>query len=96
MIPTRDLLRLRIACRPVLGILIRGRPVRVPPAVCFVLRDTRTGAYLADPYGTGDRRRQYSGHVGDAYRFVRTDLAERAAADHGGTLAVITLLLHDT
>jgi hypothetical protein len=88
-------LRLRVACRPVLGLLIRGRAVPVPVPTCVVLRDRRTGAYVADPYGTGDRRGRYSTSVAGAYRFVREDLARRAADDMGGGFDTVTLVLSD-
>lgn len=91
MISTRDRLRLRMACRPVLGLLIRGRAVPVPVPVAYVLRDTRTGAYLSDPYG--DRLRMYSGRIDGAYRFVRPDLAERVAGEIGGTFTIDTVPL---
>lgn len=84
-------LRLRVACRPVLGLLIRGRAVPVPVPICFVLRDRRTGAYVADPYDTGDRRGRYSRSVAGAYRFVREDLARRAADDMGGAYVVVEI-----
>ncbi len=84
-------IRLRVACRPVLGLLIRGRAVPVPVPTCYVLRDRRTGAYVADPYDTGNRRGRYSASVAGAYRFVREDLARRAADDMGGGYVVIEI-----
>lgn len=84
-------IRLRVACRPVLGLLIRGRAVPVPVPTCYVLRDRRTGGYVADPYGTGDRRGRYSRSVAGAYRFVREDLARRAADDMGGAYVVVEI-----
>ena len=87
MIPNRDLLRLRIACRPILGILIRGRAVHVSGPTFYVLRESLTGAYVADPYGT-DRRRLYSGRISDAYRFTRSDLARRLADEIGGGFTI--------
>ena len=84
-------IRLRVACRPILGLLVRGRAVPVPVPTCYVLRDRRTGAYVADPYGTGDRRGQYSRSVAGAYRFVREDLARRAADDMGGTFDTVEI-----
>ena len=94
MITYRDRIRLRMACRPVLGLLIRGRAVPIPRRVGYVLRDTRTGAYVTDPYGT-DRRRFYSGRISDAYRFTRSDLAERVADEIGGTLVVVAVPLSE-
>ena len=87
MIPNRDLIRLRVACRPILGLLIRGRAVRVTGPTFYVLRENLTGAYVADPYGT-DRRRMYSGRIGDAYRFTRADLARRVADEIGGAFTI--------
>lgn len=84
-------LRLRVACRPVLGLLIRGRAVAVPPRMFYVLRDRRTGGYVADPYSTGDRRRRYCRNTGDAYRFVRRDIAERAGDDMGGVFEIVAV-----
>ena len=90
MITYRDRIRLRMACRPVLGLLIRGRAVPIPSRVGYVLRDTRTGAYVTDPYGT-DRRRFYSGRISDAYRFTRSDLAQRMADEIGGTFTILPI-----
>lgn len=92
MIPNRDRLRLRIACRPILGLLIRGRAVPIPEPTYYVLRDRRSRGYVSDPYG--DRRGsryQMTGKLGDAYRFTRRDLAERVAGDIGGVLDVIEI-----
>lgn len=91
MITYRDLLRLRMACGPVLGLLIRGRAVPIPPRVAYVLRDTRTGAYLVDPYGSGDRRGMFAGEIRRAYRFTRSDLAERVAGEIGGTFTILSI-----
>lgn len=90
MITNRDRLRLRVACRPVLGLLIRGRPVAIPVPVAYVLRENRTGAYVANPWAD-DRRRQYSGRIGDAYRFTRPDLAERVAGEIGGRFTIVSV-----
>ena len=87
MIPNRDLLRLRIACRPILGLLIRGRAVHVSGPTFYVLRESLTGAFVVDPYGI-DRRRMYSARISDAYRFTRTDLARRVADDLGGAFTI--------
>jgi hypothetical protein len=85
-------LRLRVACRPILGLLVRGRAVPVPPQMFYVLRDRRTGAYVADPYRENvDRRRHYCRNTRDAYRFVRRDIAARAGDDLGGSYDVIEL-----
>lgn len=96
MIPNRDRLRLRIAFRPVLGLLIRGRAVPIPGPTCYVLRDRRSRGYVADPYGDrrGKRGRtpgNMTGKIGDAYRFVRRDLAERAGEDIGGGFDIVEI-----
>ena len=90
MIPNRDLLRLRMACRPVLGLLIRGRPVAIPVPVAYVLREPRLGVYVADPWAD-DRRRMYSARIIEAYRFPRADLAERVAGDIGGHFTIVAV-----
>ena len=90
MIPNRDLLRLRLACRPVLGLLIRGRPVAIPVPVAYVLRENRIGVFVADPWAD-DRRRMYSARISDAYRFTRPDLAERVAGDIGGRFTIVSV-----
>lgn len=92
MIPKRDLIRLRIACRPIIGLLIRGRAVPIPVPTVFVLRERRSRAYVADPYGDrrGSRYRM-TGKLGEAYRFGRRDLAARAGDDIGGTFDVIEI-----
>jgi len=84
-------LRLRVACRPILGLLVRGRAVPIPPRMFYVLRDRRTGAFVADPYGTGDRRRRYCRNVRNGYRFVRRDIAERAGDDMGGVFEIVAV-----
>ena len=92
MIPNRDRLRLRIACRPIIGLLIRGRAVPIPVPTVFVLRDRRSRGYVADPYGDrrGTRGRM-TGKIGDAYRFSRRDLAARAGDDIGGVFDVVEI-----
>ena len=90
MIPNRDLLRLRLACRPVLGLLIRGRAVAIPAPMAYVLREPRLGVYVADPWAD-DRRSMYSARIIDAYRFPRADMAERVAGEIGGTFTIVTV-----
>ena len=94
MIPNRDLLRLRVACRPILGLFIRGRAVAIPVPTAYVLREPRIGVYVADPWAD-DRRSMYSARIGDAYRFARADLAQLVAGEIGGRFTIVTLVLSD-
>ena len=89
----RDRLYCRTACRPILGLLIRGRAVPIPVRHAYLLRDLRTGAYVADPYGDGDRLRRYTRHRERAYRFVRRELAAGAGDDLGGRYVIETVVL---
>ena len=62
-------LRLRIACRPVLGLAIRGRPIPIPEPTAVLIRHERLGLWLCNPWPDHPNPRRDWGEIRRAYRF---------------------------
>lgn len=62
-------LRLRVACRPILGLLIRGQPVPIPEPVAILVRHQRLGLWLRNPWPEQSDPRRDWGDIRQAYRF---------------------------
>lgn len=80
----RETVRLWAACRPILGVFVRGRPIVFPARYYYVIRHPRFALYLARPYDpSGDPRRDWQ-RLDRAWRFVSHDAAEDIATEHSG------------
>ena len=79
-------LRLWAACRPVLGLIIRGRPVLFPPTYYYLVRHPRFVLYLRRPYDESNDPRRVWGRLEHAYRFATATVAHDQSIVHGGTV----------
>jgi len=85
--------RLRLACRPILGLLVRGEELPIPLPTAYVIRHNRLGTYLKHPWpDIVDVRRDW-GQLKHAYRFHNGDYARRYVRDEQvpGTVVEIPL-----
>lgn len=79
-----DRLRMWAACRPVLGLFVRGRPIPFPPRYYYVIRHGRFALYLARPYDpTGHPRRDWQ-PLDRAWRFATRESADDMATEYAG------------
>lgn len=86
-------LRLRLACRPILGLLIRGEELSIPIPTTYVIRHNRLGTYLKHPWpDIVDVRRDW-GKLKQAYRFHSGAYAQRYVQDEQVNGSVVEIPL---
>lgn len=86
-------LRLRLACRPIIGMFVTGKAIHIPIPTTHVIRHNRLGTYLIRPWpDTPDPRRDW-GQLKRAYRFHSHTYAQQYVTDEKVPATVVDIPL---
>lgn len=89
-VTTRDKIRLRMACRPLLGLLVRGQPIPPPPPpVRYLVTNPTTHLYWRNPWPHHHVATPEWGKREQAYRFHSRTYALDTMTEQGVTAIVV-------